>query len=195
MRNILRSLQLLLLCAALAACGVAPEKRATASTLEVSQLALEIRALGENVDAEEAERAARIAYQHTRELAIQYQIVDPPLIHNTKVNMGLKPRGLCWHWAEDMEKRLKAENFKTLVLYRAIANADNPYRIDHSTAIIAAKGTGMYDGIVVDPWRKGGYLFWDQVRDDDRYEWVQRELVLDAKRRQLIAEGKLPAGS
>ena len=50
----------------------------------------------------------------------------------------------------------------------------------------------MYDGIVLDPWRTGGYLFWDQVREDTRYEWVQRELVLDAKRRQLIAEGKLP---
>ncbi|MEQ9039246.1 MAG: hypothetical protein RIE24_12925 [Silicimonas sp.] len=193
MTAIVRALQILGLCLALAACGVAPEKRASATTLEISQLAQEIRALGEGVDPAEAERAARIAYQHTRELAIQYQIVDPPLVHNTKVNMGLKPRGLCWHWAEDMEKRLKAENFETLVLYRAIANADNPYRIDHSTAIIAAKGEGMYEGIVLDPWRKGGYLFWDEVRDDTRYEWIPRELVLDAKRRQLIAEGKLTA--
>lgn len=193
MTAIVRALQILGLCLALAACGVAPEKRASATTLEISQLAQEIRALGEGVDPAEAERAARIAYQHTRELAIQYQIVDPPLVHNTKVNMGLKPRGLCWHWAEDMEKRLKAENFETLVLYRAIANADNPYRIDHSTAIIAAKGEGMYEGIVLDPWRKGDYLFWDEVRDDTRYEWIPRELVLDAKRRQLIAEGKLTA--
>ena len=193
MTAIVRALQILGLCLALAACGVAPEKRASATTLEVSQLAQEIRALGEGVDPAEAERAARIAYQHTRELAIQYQIVDPPLVHNTKVNMGLKPRGLCWHWAEDMEKRLKAENFETLVLYRAIANADNPYRIDHSTAIIAAKGEGMYEGIVLDPWRKGGDLFWDEVREDTRYEWVPREQVLDAKRRQLIAEGKLTA--
>lgn len=193
MTAIVRALQILGLCLALAGCGVAPEKRASATTLEISQLAQEIRALGEGVDPAEAERAARIAYQHTRELAIQYQIVDPPLVHNTKVNMGLKPRGLCWHWAEDMEKRLKAENFETLVLYRAIANADNPYRIDHSTAIIAAKGEGMYEGIVLDPWRKGGYLFWDEVRDDTRYEWIPRELVLDAKRRQLIAEGKLTA--
>ncbi|WP_413718528.1 hypothetical protein [Silicimonas sp. MF1-12-2] len=174
---------------------MAPEKRAPATFEEIAALAAEIRALGPEVDPEEAMRAARISYERTRELAIQYEIVDPPLIHNTKVNMGLKPRGLCWHWAEDMESRLKEENFETLVLYRAIANADNPYRIDHSTAIIAAKGTGMYDGIVLDPWRTGGYLFWDQVREDTRYEWVQRELVLDAKRRQLIAEGKLAAAS
>lgn len=191
----MRAFFLFVSCCFLAACGVAPEKRAPATYEEISALAAEIRLLGPQVDPDEAMRAAQIAYAHTRELAIQYQIVDPPLIHNTKVNMGLKPRGLCWHWAEDMESRLNEENFETLVMYRAIANADNPYRIDHSTAIIAAKGTGMYDGIVLDPWRTGGYLFWDQVREDTRYEWVQRELVLDAKRRQLIAEGKLPAAA
>lgn len=182
-----------ILCLVLVGCGVHPEKRALATETEIGALAAEIVALGPDVDPEEARRAARISYSYSRELAIRYQIVDPPLIHNTKVNMGLKPRGLCWHWAEDMEARLKAENFRTLTLYRAIANADNPYRIDHSTAIIAAKGEGMYEGIVLDPWRTGGYLFWDQVTDDTRYNWVPREQVLDAKRRQLIAEGKLPA--
>lgn len=192
MNIVLRSSWCLVLIFGLAACGASPEKRVPASALEISQLAMEIRAMSEDVDPEEAERAARIAYQHTRELALQYEIVDPPLIHNTKVNMGLKPRGLCWHWAEDMEKRLKAENFKTLVLYRAIANADNDWRIDHSTAIIAAKGEGMYDGIVLDPWRLGGVLFWENVREDTRYEWVARELVLDARKREMIAEGLLP---
>lgn len=184
----------MVLCVVLAACGVSPEKRAPATALDIAELAREIRAMSETVDPEEAERAARIAYQHTRELAIQYEIVDPPLIHNTKVNMGLKPRGLCWHWAEDMEKRLNAENFETLVMYRAIANADNEWRIDHSTAIIAAKDEGLFDGIVLDPWREGGTLFWDQVLEDTRYVWVPRDQVLDAKRRQMIAEGLLPAG-
>lgn len=193
MGRIIKAFAVLQLCLLLVACGTAPEKRAPASAIEIAELAQEIMALGPNVDPDEAQRAARISYERTRELAIQYQITDPPLVHNTKVNMGLKPRGLCWHWAEDMEARLNEEEFETLVMYRAIANADNAWRIDHSTAIIAAQGTGMYDGIVLDPWRTGGTLFWDNVRDDTRYEWVQRELVLDAKRRQLIAEGKIPA--
>lgn len=189
----LRIFALVMALGVLAGCGVSPEKRAPASEMDIAELAASIRALGPDVDPDEAWRAARIAYGHSRELAIQYQIVDPPLIHNTKVNMGLKPRGLCWHWAEDMEARLKAEGFETLVLYRAIANADNPYRIDHSTAIVAARGEMMEEGIILDPWRTGGYLFWDEVVDDTRYEWVPRELVLDAKRRQLIAEGNLGA--
>ncbi|MEL7117061.1 MAG: hypothetical protein AAGP08_16005, partial [Pseudomonadota bacterium] len=116
-------------------------------------------------------------YSYTAVLRDEYQITDPPLVHNFKVNRGIKPRGLCWHWAEDMEKRLKAEGFQTLELHRAIANHDN-IRIDHSTAIVSAKGATMFEGVVIDPWRKGGVLSWMRVRDDDRYDWRPRAEVL-----------------
>ncbi len=148
---------------------------------DTRRLADAIRALGPGVDPGEADRAARISYSHARELAIAYEISDPPLVHNTKVNMGLKPRGLCWHWAEDMQKRLDAENFRTLDIQRAIANADNPLRIDHSTALVSARGQPMQSGIVLDPWRNGGRLFWARVTEDTRYDWQPQSRIL-AKR-------------
>ena len=121
-------------------------------------LAAEIQALGPQVDPEEAQRAARVAFERAAELTRAYRITDPPLVHNAKVNMGLKPRGLCWQWADDMESRMAEEDFQTLDLHRAIANWDNSFRIDHSTLIISARGDSMFDGIVLDPWRKGGRL-------------------------------------
>src|SRR6056297_3326727 len=147
---------------------------------DVARLERAILSLGPEVDPEEAQRAARIAYEYTHQLAREYQITDPAIIHNTKVNMGLKPRGLCWHWAKDIEERLNRENFTTLQLHRAIANADN-VRLEHSTAIISRRGDNMYDGIVLDPWRKGGVLFWVRLPDDTRYEWYPRAEVLAAK--------------
>lgn len=171
----------------LAACGFTGGPK-PAEPQDVAKLAAEISGLGSYVDPEEAARAARIAYSYTYTLAQEYQITDPPLIHNTKVNMGLKPRGLCWHWAEDMERRLEAENFVTLDLHRAIANADNPYRIDHSTAIISAAGARWNDGIVLDPWRRGGRLFWSRVELDDKYNWVERSNVFARKRAERLAE-------
>lgn len=161
----------------LAACGSAPEKRATTGPGEVERLAAAIRAMREDVDPDEAARAASIAFAHTRTLAIQYKITDPPLVHNTKVNMGLKPRGLCWHWAEDMENRLNAEGFETLEMSRAIAEGRG-FRIDHSTAIINAKGDDYTRGVVLDPWREGGTLFFAPVSEDTRYFWEAREVVL-----------------
>ena len=177
-------------------CGVtSPDGPPRADQSAVADLARTIRALGPEVDPEEATRAAEIAYGYTHQLAVQYQITDPPLIHNMKVNHGLRPRGLCWHWAEDMEARLKQENFRTLTLHRAIANADNPFRIDHSTAIISKRGDGMFDGIVIDPWRYGGQLHWSPTREDTRYNWRPRREVLDERRRRRQGSGSAaPAG-
>lgn len=148
---------------------------------DVAALTREIRALGPDVDPEEAERAARVAYRHTYQLAQEYQITDPPIIHNTKVNLGLRPRGLCWHWAKDIEDRLKQEDFTTLDLHRAVANADNPFRLEHSTTIVSRRGDNFRQGVVLDPWRKGGVLFWARTDADTDYDWQSRDAVLVKK--------------
>ena len=137
---------------AMTACGTVPPGGPSPGTpAEVAELKQAILDLGPGVDPEEAARAASVAYSWTHELALKYQIRDNPIIHNTEVNLGLKPRGLCWQWAEDMEKRLKQENFHTLVIYRAIATPGNPFRLEHSTAIVSRKGDGMYQGLVRTP--------------------------------------------
>ena len=187
MFRIIRGVGLLFAVMFLANCGVAPEKRALATDFEVAELRAQIMTLGPNVDPEEAGRAAKIAFSYTRELAIAYEITDPPLLHNTKVNMGLRPRGLCWHWAEDMEDRLDAEGFKTLEMHRAIANSENRFRIDHSTAIISAMGDTYRDGIVLDPWRLGGVLTHVRTMEDPDYEWDEQQAVLARKRREILA--------
>ena len=164
------------------ACASTPPTPGTAP--EITALAAALQALSPNVDPREAELAATIAYAETYRLARAYQITDPPLIHNAKVNAGRKPRGLCYHWAEDMTRRLSAEAFKTLEMTRAIANSDRRFLIEHSTAVITARGAPMEAGIVLDPWRQGGRLFWSPVASDPRYDWVPREDVL-RKRGQI----------
>ncbi|RBW59076.1 hypothetical protein [Ruegeria sp. A3M17] len=184
MTRALASVMALLSLVMITACSAPP--RTTGD--EVQRLATEIRSLGPDIDPEEADRAARIAYSYTAQLVQEYEITDPPLIHNAKVNKGLRPRGLCWHWAEDIERRLKKENFLTLDLHRAIANADNQFRIDHSTAIISRKGETMYDGVVLDPWRYGGVLFWSPLVEDTKYEWVPRSVVLEKRRQEQYGQ-------
>jgi hypothetical protein len=153
------------------------------SQSEIADLTRAIRNLGPDVDPREAARAARIALTYPRQLAVQYGITDPPLIHNTKVNAGRRPRGLCYQWADDMEARLRQENFQTLQLHRAIANATN-ILIEHSTVIISARGDDMFKGIVLDPWRHGGLLFWSPTLQDERYKWVPRQEVFEYKARR-----------
>ncbi len=148
---------------------------------DIARLTQAFLDLGPGVDPEEAARAARAVYTYVDQLVIEYEIEDPPLTHNTKVNLGLKPRGLCWHWAHDIDKRLQMERFKTLQIHRAIANYNN-FRLEHSTTILGRRGDPMEKGIVLDPWRKGGELFWEIVEKDTRYNWTPRDEVFAYKR-------------
>lgn len=163
------------------AAGAGPGGPAPGTPQQIRALAAQIRSLGPEVDPQEALRAARVTYDYTYQLAQEYQITDGPLIHNTKVNMGKRPRGLCWHWAQDIETRLKAENFRTLEMHRAVANSFN-LRLEHSTAIISRKGDDFRQGIILDPWRKGGVLFWSPTLEDRRYRWMARDEVNARKR-------------
>jgi len=156
----------------------------TPTDRQIVELASNIRALGPDVDPAEAQRAAHIAFTYPLQLAQQYQITDPPILHNIKVNRGTRPRGLCWHWAQDMETRLAQEAFQTLDLHRAIGNSEVALRIDHSTVIVSAKDDTMNQGLVLDPWRHGGKLFWGEPLADKKYEWIPRADVFELKRQR-----------
>jgi hypothetical protein len=159
------------------------------SEAEIAALAQSLRALDPQVDPSEAASAARISYEYSHQLALAYQITDAPLVHNAKVNRGEKPRGLCRDWAEDMERRLNQEGFQTLEVHRAIANAQKRFLIEHSSAVISARGDTMEQGIVVDPWRMGGVLFWSPVLRDPKYPWRRRE---DVQREKGLVRYALP---
>ncbi len=157
---------------------------------EIEKLRQAFLNLGPGVDPEEAARAARVVYTYVDQLIVEYEIEDNnPLSHNTKVNFGQKPRGLCWHWAHDLDIRLQMERFKTLEIHRAIANYNN-IRLEHSSTILGRRGDSMYDSIVLDPWRNAGDLFWDIVRKDTRYNWTPRDEVFAYKRARKARNGK-----
>ncbi len=154
-----------------------------ASQNDISELGDAIKALGDKIDPAEAEMAAQIAMIYPNQLARQYGVTSGPMIHNTKVNQGLRPRGLCWHWADDLQNRLKQEDFKTLTLHRAIANSDSVFLIEHSTVIISQIGHGQDQGIVLDPWRNSGVLYWAPTLKDEKYTWIPRSDVFAKKLR------------
>lgn len=139
--------------------------------------------LGPEVDPEEAARAAYVVYTYVDQLVVEYEITGSALSHNTQVNFGTKPRGLCWHWAHDLDARLRLEKFQTLQIHRAIANYNN-ILLEHSGTILSRRGDAMQDGYILDPWRYAGKLHWQIVRDDKRYNWTEREKVFAWKREQ-----------
>ncbi|MDU8912909.1 hypothetical protein [Aestuariicoccus sp. MJ-SS9] len=166
----------------LAACAEGPTTAGNDTADRIARLRSDILALGPGVDAEEAARAARIAIEYPLKLRQDYQVSDPAIVHNMKVNSGLRPRGLCYQWADDLQARLAKEEFETLDMHRAIANARKVFRIDHSTVVLSASGAAWDRGIVLDPWRFGGTLYWGPPLEDQSYAWEPRQQVLAFKR-------------
>lgn len=137
----------------------------------VEELSRMIAALGPRVDHREARQVAEVAMAYPMILANDYGLTSPPITHNMLVNMGMRPRGLCTHWAEDMLRRLDELELETLRLYWAVAYPTKPFRLEHSSALVAAREKEFDTGIVLDAWRDSGTLFYSKVTEDERYAW------------------------
>ena len=148
----------------------------------VDQLHRSIMSLGPDINPGEASRAARVALGYSLVLARKYEVTDSALVHNLKVNLGFRERGLCVDWTSDLLARLERENFASLNLHWAIANYENAFRLEHSTVVISARGDGIEQGLVLDPWRYSGNLYWARTTQDPGYQWKPQAEIHALKR-------------
>ena len=170
---------------ALTACaGGAPKpvQDTTVADQRIAELNRAILALGDAVHPGEARRAARAALEYSRHLAREYDVTDSALVHNMKVNMGLKQRGLCIDWTSDLMARLRQENFASLDLHWAIANYESTFRLEHSSVVISVRGESLDHGLILDPWRHSGDLYWARATQDPGYDWKPQADIHALKR-------------
>lgn len=167
----------------------------TAAPLEqqrIDELEQAMLDLGDEIDPGEARNAAIIAIEYPLQLALEYEITDSPLVHNFLVNIGAKPRGLCVDWTHDLLVRLQQERFRSLQLHWGVANYDDAFRIEHSTVIISARNQPLQQGLVLDPWRHSGQLFWAKTLEDPEYYWRPHADVHAQKReRKALAQKRI----
>ena len=162
-------------------------------------LARQLLALSPGVHPDEASRLAAHAYSGSRQLAGDYRPVASPHLQNFLVNVGLKKRGLCHHWARDLGQRLARLKLRTLVLRWGIARAGTLR--EHNCVVVTARGQPFERGIVLDAWRHSGRLFSGAVASD-RYPWKEDPHEsfgppLRKERRETVASSptRAPAGS
>jgi len=130
----------------------------------------QIAALSPRVGAEEAARLAECVYNTARQLRRDYQVVWPPIFNNVIVNSGIKNRGLCFQWAEDLLIRLDALKLRSLELHWGEAQAGTSH--ENNCVIITATGQPFHRGIIVDCWRHSGNVYWSRVVSD-RFLWSE----------------------
>jgi len=128
----------------------------------------------------ESSELAVLAITYPRVLAKEYNLVKPPSYHNFLVNQGLRKRGLCYHWVEDIYKEIKSRHFKSFDFKWGRANADRLN--EHNVLVVVAKGSNDFkNGIILDAWRNSGELVFHKVKDDKEYdfkEWKEGNLKM-----------------
>ena len=131
-------------------------------------LANQLAALSPRVDQKEAKLLAECAYATVSELRRQYHMFGTPIFNNFLVYHGLRQRGYCYQWAEDLLLALDALKLKTLELHWGESYAGT-WR-ENNCVVVTAKGQPFDRGIILEAWRHFGHLRWILVlSDEDRY--------------------------
>ena len=128
-------------------------------------------ALNHGAARKEARILAETALQTSAFLTEEYELVRPPIMHNIFVRMGWRDRGLCYQWTEDLMSHLMALQLKSYRLRWGVAHRGSDLR-EHNTVVITSNGQSFEDGLVLDPWRNSGNLYWVVV-SKDTYPWKE----------------------
>jgi len=140
-------------------------------------LANQVAALSPRVDQKEARLLAECAYATASQLRRQYSMFGTPIFNNFLVYHGLRKRGYCYQWTEDMLVALDALKLNTLELHWGESYAGT-WR-ENNCVVVTAKGQPFNQGVILDAWRHFGHLRWNLVlSDEDRYfentKWAER---------------------
>ena len=140
--------------------------------IKVERLKILIEDLSSTVNSKEALDLARSSINYSFELSKKYDAVSFPWWQNTLVNMGIKKRGLCHEWTEDLLKFLVKKKYENLELHTIGANIG--HLNEHNALCVTAKGGSIEKSILLDAWRGSGNLFFIKTTDDKKYEWSER---------------------
>jgi hypothetical protein len=131
-------------------------------------LADQLTALSPRVDGKEAKLLADCAYATVSQLRRQYRMFGTPIFNNFLIYHGLRERGYCYQWSEDLLVALDALKLSSLELRWGESNPGN-WR-ENNCIVVTAKGRPFRSGIMLESWRHLGHLYFRPVvADSDPY--------------------------
>jgi len=142
---------------------------------EVKKLSLMLQRMDKRIEPTEADRLSKDLFVQTARLTKEFELTSPPWLHNTLVNTGFRKKGLCYDWSDELYVHMvKQEAYPDFDFYLGGANIGR-YWSEHNVLVITAKGKPFDTGIVIDPWRHSGKLYFAKVKEDVQYNWKERK--------------------
>lgn len=126
----------------------------------------------DELNAESSRLALGLAVETAR-LREVYNSISMPIVQNMMISIKVRQRGACKHWAEDLLAWLSQQPRKFFSVTWGQAHAAK--FTEHNTAVIFPIGSDFQHGLLVDPWRTSGKLFWVGTTKDPHYPWKHWE--------------------
>ena len=139
----------------------------------LTQLSILLGSLDENISKAEAMQLSKDIFEHTEKLSKAFNMTSPPLWHNFLVNVGMREKGLCYHWSDALYVYLLQKNHASFEFHLMGANIGE-YWYEHNVLVVVEKGGKIGEGIIIDPWRDSGNLYFSKAQEDTQYHWQHR---------------------
>ena len=128
------------------------------------KLADELAALSPRVNREEAKLLADRAFATVSKLRREYRMFGTPIFNNFLIYHGLRKRGYCYQWSEDLLLALDKLKLTSLELHWG-ENDPGTWR-ENNCIVVTAKGQPFKQGVMLECWRHLGHLYFGPVASD-----------------------------
>ncbi len=162
--------KLLLLSLFLAGCAVTGPQVSQTKIEELSHL---FQSLKSTIPQNEAMQLSKDIFYKTQQLTKEFEMTSPPQFHNFLVTVGAREKGLCFHWSDTLYVYLSGKHYTSFEFHLMGANIGE-YFYEHNALVVVAKGGKIEEGIIIDPWRDSGEVYFSKVKDDSAYVWEHR---------------------
>jgi hypothetical protein len=132
--------------------------------VKAEKLAAELASLSPRVNRDEAKLLADCAFATVTKLRREYRMFGTPIFNNFLIYHGLRKRGYCYQWSEDLLVAIDALRLKSLELHWGEYDP-NTWR-ENNCIVVTAKGQPFKQGVMLECWRHLGHLYFGPVASD-----------------------------
>ncbi len=143
------------------------------SQTKITELSLLFQSMDSTIPQSEAMQLSKDIFHKTAQLTEEFEMTYPPQFHNFLVTMGVRKKGLCYHWSDALYVYLSKKRYTSFEFHLMGANVGE-YFFEHNALVVVAKGGKIEEGIIIDPWRDSGELYFSKMEDDPEYTWEHR---------------------
>jgi hypothetical protein len=140
---------------------------------KIEELSHLLESLDSTIPQDEAMNLSKDIFYKTQQLTEEFEMTFPPQFHNFLVTVGMREKGLCYHWSDALYAYLIQKKYTSFEFHLVGANIGE-YFYEHNALAVVAKGGKVVEGIIIDPWRDSGELYFSKIKDDPNYVWKHR---------------------